>query len=361
MAQFRYTRPCAKRGNNINAQRGDHLNPYGTDLIQRYHTECEMAQGPVGTPNLNHRVRNEADRIAYLNLLQTAQVRHRNCGDLRTKYRDECLGGVGDAGHEHAIAVARGREAELGRKIHQVERLNLGQNPEQQRAVQFERNAAEVREAGEIDIRNLYEIVNNKVELNSDLTNYTSKAKLIAYIQKIIREAAVQGLPPILLPNEEHYGIRGAVEMKTLIKKLLIRKIILEKVDTFTMARWHLENAAVSGGGGGGIEELGGLSAQVIRSAMPPPVTATAFHSGYGADARTRRRHRRIRNRKRAERRTRGRSDVSADERGRGSSKSTSTGKSTSRGRSGTRRGTSRGRSGGVRTRRTRRMRNGGR
>ena len=35
MPQFRYTRPCAKRGNNINPERGDHLNPYGTELIQK--------------------------------------------------------------------------------------------------------------------------------------------------------------------------------------------------------------------------------------------------------------------------------------------------------------------------------------
>ena len=141
--------------------------------------------------------------------------------------------------------------------------------------------------------------------------------------------------------------------MKTLIKILLTRKIILEKVHTFSMARWHLDRAAAAGGGGGGIEELGGLSTKVIRSSMPPPVTATAFPSGYGAVARTRRRHRRARNRKRAERRTRGRSlSVSPDEPGiRSSRSSKSSGRrsaifkawrsSTRRGRSSTRRGRS--------------------
>ena len=343
-----YLAACGKNNKASNI-----LNQKWKDNYNKYKDHCKIAEqnivpGKGITVNSTPYIRNK-----YIRDLKEAREKWNNCKEGRVNFRKKCINSkyindnwpnVPDPKDTHAppIRDARDKMVDLQRRITNFEN-DVKQNANKQRRVQFENTAATTAAADEINIEDLYDIKDNKLELNSKYTNGKSKAILRVYIEKIIREAAFQGLPPILSPDElNEVTVRDHGDAyKNLIRKMLIRKIILEKVHTFSEARWYLDRAAVAGGGGGGIDELGGLSAQVIRSAMPPPVTATAFHSGYGADARTRRRHRRARNKKRAERRTRGRSDVSSDEPGIRSSRSSQS--STRRGRStSTRRGSTR-------------------
>ena len=361
-----YLAACGK-----NNKASNRLNPEGQTKYLAYKRHCEKAENNIVsdkgiTVNSTPYIRNN-----YIRDLKEAREKWNNCKKGRVNFRKKCINpkyiNVPEDTHALPIKDARDKMVDLQRRITNFEN-DVKQNANKQRGVQFENTAATTAAADEINIEDLYDIKDNKLELNSEFTNKKSKAILRVYIEKIIREAAVQGRPPILSPDElNEVTVRDHGDAyKNLIRKMLIRKIILEEFGTYSMAREHLDNErGASGGGGGGIAGFRGLSAGVIDGAMPPPLelSSLAWHPPppASADARTRRRHRRTRNKRRAERAfewTRNVNAVSDNESGRGSSRSSrSSQSSTRRGRStSTRRGsTRRGRSTSTRRGSTRR------
>jgi len=328
-----YLPRCGKNGKASNR-----LNEESHEDYMKYKKDCNTAQeNKVPAKDITVKSTPDLMKRAIIELKQ-ARKKWKNCKEGRENFRKKCINpNHRNDGHAHPIKIAGDKMVDLQNRITKFENA-LNQNSNNQRAVQFENNAATTAAADEINIEDLYDIKDNKLELNRELTNGKSKAILRVYIEKIIREAAVQGLPPILSPDElNDVTVRDHGDAyKNLIRKMLIRKIILEEFGTYSMAREHLDNER--GASGGGIAGFRGLSAGVIDGAMPPPLDlmSLAWHPPPPATAtpRTRRRHRRTRNKRRAERAFEWTRDVNAfsdNESGRGSSRSSRSSQSSTR------------------------------